>query len=279
MKIIVTHKNPDIDALSGIWLIKRFLDGWSEAEVKYVPMGETYDGRKADSDDDIIHLDTGGGRFDHHQSRKRTCAAKLILKHILEVQERKKVEKKALTRMINVVCEIDNGQDVVWSEPESDRYEFCFQNFFWNAPRADNFLDLAMQNLEMIFVTFKDKIHAEESIIKKGIVFESTWGKALAIQTRNDYVLFVGEKQGFVLVAKQDPKNGHLRIYSRFDEKVNLSRAYKKFMKMDPEATWYLHPSRHLLLNGSRTNPERVPTKLTLGEIIEVLKNSNGGGK
>ena len=42
MKIIVTHLSPDLDALASSWLLKRFLTGWTEAEITYVPAGETY---------------------------------------------------------------------------------------------------------------------------------------------------------------------------------------------------------------------------------------------
>ena len=40
MKIIVTHAAPDLDAVTSVWLIKRFLQGWNEAEVRFVPAGQ-----------------------------------------------------------------------------------------------------------------------------------------------------------------------------------------------------------------------------------------------
>jgi hypothetical protein len=41
---------------------------------------------------------------------------------------------------------------------------------------------------------------------------------------------------------------------------------------MDPQATWFLHVSKKMLLNGSPKNPKMKPTKLPLNDIIEVLK-------
>ena len=42
MKIIVTHMRPDLDAVGSVWAIKRFLPGWEEAIVRFVPAGEWF---------------------------------------------------------------------------------------------------------------------------------------------------------------------------------------------------------------------------------------------
>jgi histidine triad (HIT) family protein len=42
--------------------------------------------------------------------------------------------------------------------------------------------------------------------------------------------------------------------------------------KMDPQATWFLHVSGKMLLNGTSKNPTMKPTNLSLSDIIEVLK-------
>ena len=40
MKVVVTHSSPDLDAIASVWLIKKFLPGWEEATVQFVPAGE-----------------------------------------------------------------------------------------------------------------------------------------------------------------------------------------------------------------------------------------------
>jgi hypothetical protein len=54
--------------------------------------------------------------------------------------------------------------------------------------------------------------------------------------------------------------------------KVDFTQAYEALMKKDPQATWFLHASKKILLNGTTKNPDMKPTKLSLDEIIEVLK-------
>ncbi len=65
MKTIVTHLNPDLDAMAAIWLIRRFLPGWSKARVEFVPAGETFEGKPVA----IMSASTGmlgGARAQYH---------------------------------------------------------------------------------------------------------------------------------------------------------------------------------------------------------------------
>ena len=57
------------------------------------------------------------------------------------------------------------------------------------------------------------------------------------------------------------------------DVDVDLTPVYEKLKKMDPDATWYNHVSGRMLLNGSTKNPEMNGTKLTLEQVVEVLKS------
>src|SRR5947209_4451968 len=97
MKIIVTHSSPDWDAITSVWLLKKYLLGWQEAQVQFVPAGERLaesGKRKAEStlnaslltlhsieqigEDEVIHVDTGLGPLDHHQtSDDKVCGASL----------------------------------------------------------------------------------------------------------------------------------------------------------------------------------------------------------
>ena len=273
-KIIVTHAGPDLDALTSIWLLRRFLPGWERAKVNFVTAGETFRGAPPDADPEIVHVDTGFGRLDHHQKKEYNSAANLCLGKISKERDLKKVDREALKRLVVVVTEIDNGRDISWPETRSDRYEFMPHIFLINMPTGPDLVDLAMIVLDKIFQALKNKIRAEKTLKEEGQVCRTRWGKAVAVATGNDQVLQEGQREGFVLIAKQDPKSGHLRIYGRFDKKVDLTRAYKEVKKKDPAATWYLHTSCCLLLNGSRHNPKMVPTKLSLDEIISILKKA-----
>jgi hypothetical protein len=87
-KTIVTHTNPDLDAVTGVWLLKRF-HAMAEAEVAFVNTGNP--------DPDVLAeatavVDTGREfddsrlRFDHHhlpgQAANDTCAARQVYEFV-----------------------------------------------------------------------------------------------------------------------------------------------------------------------------------------------------
>jgi len=94
MKIVVTHSSPDMDAIASVWLIKKFLPGWETATVKFVPAGERIDSGKWQDkseispierieDDEAIHVDTGLGPLDHHQTASdKVCGASLAWNYV-----------------------------------------------------------------------------------------------------------------------------------------------------------------------------------------------------
>ena len=53
---------------------------------------------------------------------------------------------------------------------------------------------------------------------------------------------------------------------------IDLTLVYEQLKKMDPDATWFLHVSKKMLLNGTPKNPKMIPTKLSLSDIIRVLE-------
>lgn len=284
MKTIVTHLNPDLDAMSAVWLIRRFLPGWSKARVEFVPAGETFEGKPVDDDLEIIHCDTGGGKFDHHETDKDICAATLIWKEILKENPRLAARqgklddwhKKAVERMLTVINEVDHAKFLAWPKPSSDLWDFSFYQAlggvvgcFENEPVK--ILDSSLVFLDGIFKIFCEKIEAE-GIFEYGIKFKTVWGKGIAAKTDNAEFRYLALKSGFAVAVRQRPKTGHLGIYGNWQKGVNLREVYEKLLKLDPKATWFFHASGCLVLNGSVHNPKMKATKLGLEEAIEILK-------
>ncbi len=281
-KTIVTHLSPDLDALGAVWLLKKFAPEFAEAEVKFVPAGETLKGRPVDSDPEIIHVDTGLGKFDHHQTSKRTCATKLIYDWLIRTKKIKKDE--TLERLIEVITDVDwRAADLGYPEAADDRNAFLFnerqiikgwQKLYPHDP--GKIVDLGMPVLDGIWAGFKCKLEAEEAI-KKGREFKTRWGKGLGAETSAFGFMALAQMKGFAIVITRDPKRGFVRIHGMDQkglEEVNLTEAHKILKNKDPEASWYLHPSLRILLNGSPLNPKMRPTKLGLNEVIEVLKGA-----
>jgi len=274
-KIVVTHFSPDFDAVGAIWILRRFHPDFANAKIVFVPTGERLENQNI-AQEEIVHVDTGGGPFDHHETNKYTCATKLVWEW---AKKERKLRNPAVERIVNLVTEIDHARDLNWPEAIDDRYELGFPHILdgWKLafPSQDQkLMEWGLIYFDGLYHTLKAKIAAQKTIEKRGEEFQTRWGKGLAVESGNDKILEVAEKLGFAVVVKKDSRDGAVRIYGRADKGVNLRRAYQKFLKIDPNATWYLHPSKRLLLNGSRKKPGMRPSTLDLEEIIKIIKNS-----
>ncbi len=94
----------------------------------------------------------------------------------------------------------------------------------------------------------------------------------MGLETINDDVIKMAQMMGNAVVLRKDPRKGYVRIKASPAFDVDLTNTYEQLKKMDPEATWFLHVSKKMLLNGTPKNPKMVPTKLSLDQIISVLK-------
>ena len=276
-KIIVTHIFPDLDAICSIWLLQRFEADLKQAKIEFVPAGKTYQDQTVDSDPTVIHVDTGLGRFDHHQTNERICAAKLVFNYLKSEKKISLKYQSALKRLIEIVIQADQFEDFFWEDPANDRYEFFLQYLLDNLKLSGNLNDTelvyqGMALLDGVLFGLKQKIQSEEEI-KKGIEFETKWGKSLAVETQMMFDLKLAHKMGFRLVVRKEPETGFVAIKSQPKKELDLTAAYAALKTADPQADWFFHQSKHIISNGSRHNPQVKPSKLSLEEIKGVLTN------
>lgn len=289
MKTIVTHFAPDVDAVASVWLLKRFLPGWDEAKVEYVAAGKTLNNEIVDSDPDILHVDTGMGKLDHHQTGEDTCAARRTFEYIaaqfqisnIKYQKNGKnnyFSIEALERLVEVVNDIDHFREVYFPNPTADFYDFNLVAILDGLKllySTDNnrILEAGLICMDGIYKTFQNKVWAKSELKEKGVPFKTRWGKGIGIETVNDEAVRLAQKSGYVVAVRKDPKKEFVRIKVLPESTADLTNCYHKFKKLDPKATWFLHAGKKMLLNGSVKNPESIPTRLTLNEVIEVLKS------
>ncbi|MDP3941077.1 MAG: hypothetical protein Q8Q49_02080 [bacterium] len=307
MKIIVTHTSPDWDAIGSVWILKRYLPGWHDAGVEFVPAGQRLEASTLTSDagagdpvekigeDEVIHVDTGLGPLDHHQISDKTISGTgLSWQYILRLVDEGKIpiiesdkwqdRKDAIGRIVQFIIDTDHFREVFWTNPAADYHEFTILGLLdglklLKPEQDDYYVAFGREVLDAMLHTFENRIWAEREIKENGREFTMRFGKAIAFETLNDTVLKLAQKMGYVLVVRKDPRKGYVRIKARPDEKeprgineIDLTMAYEKLKESDPEATWFLHASKKMLLNGTPKNPKMIPTKLTLDEIVEILK-------
>ncbi len=294
MKVVVTHSSPDMDAITSVWLIKRFLPGWEDAQVKFVPAGERLPSSKDKEktietigENEVIHVDTGLGPLDHHQTQSdKVCGASLTFDFVKRTQnsqlathdsERMKDKIEAISRMVKVVVDIDHFKEVFWKDAMADYHEFSLVNILdglkLQKPGEDVFyVDFVSNCLDALLHEFENRIWAEKEIKENGKEFKTRFGKSIGFETLNDTVIKLSQKMGYVLVVRKDPRKGYVRIKASPGTDIDLTLVYENFKKIDPAATWFLHVSKRMLLNGSVKNPKMRPTSLSLEKIINILE-------
>jgi len=272
MKTIVTHIGPDLDAIAASWLIKTFFPDWEEAEIAFVPAGATLNKMDPDSDPEILHVDTGFGKYDHHASDGDICAALLVYEEIKAIHGADPV----LERMLTVINDVDHFREVFYPNAAADYWEFWLvgQIDGWRLIHRDDpikIMELGFESLDGIYQVMRNKIWAEKEL-ETAQEFATKWGKGIGFETINDEVVHQSQKRGYALVIRKDPKKGYVRIKSLPKAEIDLTPLYERLKKDEPDATWFLHASRHMVLNGSAKNPDMKPSKRTLEDLVEVIK-------
>lgn len=281
VKKIVTHTNPDLDAVVCLWLVKRFLPGWEKAEVKFAMADKSVSANQGrDNNPDELWVDIGRGKLDHHQTPAYLSATRLTWEYIQEQRQGQppgELETEAVEAMVEVVTQVDNAKDLFWPEVTEGRYSFYLHNLIdglrGGAETDEQVVEFSLRALDAALWRFKNRIKAE-SELAAGREFETPWGGAIAVETGNKQVLWQGEAKGYVLVVKKDPEKGGVQVYARPDSTVDLTKTYNRVQEVDPDSDWFLHSSKRLLLNQSSLNPGMRPTKLSLKKIMEILKEN-----
>jgi hypothetical protein len=296
MKIIVTHLSPDWDAIGGVWIIRRFLKGWENASVEFVPAGgrsvrvkdlPVDDTIQVVGHDEIIHVDTGLGPLDHHQTSDTTQSGTGRAWEYVQEQRHtsgqylKDSQEAAVSKVVKFIVDTDHFKEVFWPDAANERYEFTILGLlegmkYMKPEQHEYYVAWGMEILDALAYTFENRLWAEREIAQKGVEFETKYGKGIAFETENDTVLKLAQKMGYTLVVRKDTDHGYVRIKvlpAQSKEKdIDLTPVYEAVTKADPKSTWYLHISKKMLLNGSSKNPNSISTKLKVPDLIEILE-------
>lgn len=239
-------------------------------------------GFERDDFDEIVHTDTGLGRFDHHDAergmQKDVSATSLTYDHCCEVHP-ELYEDKALQELVKIVTELDHFGECFWPEANHSRYSFQLHEILSGVQRAglhtdETQLAFGMKCLDGVYKTLEELENAKEQLTK-GIEFETKWGKGIGVETNNDAVIKYAQKAGYAIVIKKDPDEFHARIKGIPIEGLDLTPLAEAVMAKDKIGSWYFHPAKTMLLNGSeKQSKDKAATPLTLNELIAMAKET-----
>lgn len=238
--------------------------GAAEAELQFVPAGQTLNGAPPDADSAIIHVDTGGGRFDHHQRASvDLCAAELVRRAVAP-------NDLPLQRMVQQVCQIDNARASAGDSAFFNinaliaGYNLLFPN------RPHHVASAMTPNLDAWYEHESRQIRLEQAFIHR-LEFDTPWGLGIAMESDEGGSSKLAYGRGAVLYAYRDG-NGWMGVAAQSRSQVDLSHVYGNLRHIDAHADWYLHPNKRLLLCGTPKAPPHTPSRLSLVELVEVIE-------
>lgn len=268
MKTLVTHINPHLDDISAIWLFKKFNREFKEAQIEFIPASR--DAALKEGAEDRVFFGTGGGKFDEHKGDLEDCAASLVWKEIKAsgTGEMSDIEIAAMDELIEWNRLIDLGKGTNY-----DFGPYSVQAFIRSkkSTQEDSLasLKLGEEILDRIFEIVKQNKQSEKDWEKR-IEFESKFGKSVAIESETVDRSFTRDK-GFNLVLMYDPGFKTAQYFTPSFE-IDLEPIHRKLIEKEPEAGWFLHQSRHMVICGSSSAPEHK-TGLSFEELIDLANN------
>ncbi len=265
---IVGHLAPDLDCLVAIWLLVRF-GGAEDAELRFVPAGTTLDDRLPDDDPAIIHVDTGGGRFDHHHTADQSLSAAELVRRVVAPAD------NTLRRLVDQVTRLDHAEQ----RPAKNGIFFHINDLIsgYNAlyPNHPHHVAYAMMpNLDAWYEQELRQIRLEQAFAER-LEFQTRWGPGIAMQSADGGSSRLAYGSGAVLYVYRDG-HGYMGIAARSRSPVNLEPVYSDLQRIDAEADWFLHPNRRLLLCGTPKAPPRHSSALSLEELVDVITDAVG---
>jgi hypothetical protein len=270
-KVLVTHVRPHLDDIAGIWLFQKYLPGWKDARVHFIPTtnkgGKPYGGKPVDTDPNIFHIGIGRGKFDEHKGNIGESAATLIHQEIKRKKQLPKtlIERKALERVIEYVLEGDLGQ-----RHGLPGWAYEFGTVIMWIPDSKERTRAGIVMLDALLSFFEDYEKLSKDWKKKKI-FKTQWGRGVGIISDKRATIRIYD-EGYVLAAQVDPKRGYRSIRAHANSRVDLTAAYKKAIALEPKADWYLHHSKRMLICGSEVAPQSIRSRLTLEQLIDLVK-------
>ncbi|OGE64810.1 hypothetical protein A3I48_01150 [Candidatus Daviesbacteria bacterium RIFCSPLOWO2_02_FULL_36_7] len=268
MKTLVTHINPHLDDIAAIWLFKKYHPEFTEAKIEFVSASRDLAAKEENADK--IFLGTGGGKFDEHKEGLQTCAASLVYEYLKTESfvPENSILRGALEKLVEWNKLIDTGK-----APDSQFDEFSIQSFIRckdsNKENSQKSVELGIEILERILVVLKRR---QQSIKdwEKRVEFESKFGKTAAIVSETIDREFCREQAGNLFLMYH-PKHKSVQYFTPSFE-IDLEPIYKKLKSLDPEASWFLHQSHHMVICGSSSAPDSKPTKLNFEQLIKAAK-------
>lgn len=268
MKTLVTHYRPHLDDVCAFWLLKRYLPEARDAALAFTATGPR--GGQQHDDEDTVCVGVGRGKFDEHKGDVGDCATTLVFKHILSKVTLDPREERAVRKIVDWTFLEDTGR--LSTVPYRDFTLPVLIELFPASEDSDRKVtELGFAILDALLVVQRNVVLVEDDWAKR-IEFDSRYGRAVALESAARKVDTFAYAKGFGLVVIVDPDRTYHTIRADAASSIDLTPAWEAIKAKDPDADWYFHHSKKMLICGGDHAPNARHSSLTLMDLVEALK-------
>jgi hypothetical protein len=286
----VGHRFPDDDVWVCMWLAHTFTN-MKEFQMVFVNAGETIPEEK--NGPFVLHFDTGMGRDDHHGKADRKPSSAQMLAERLGI-----INKPGLKPILDMVAAVDNINPLpptslhyaIEGFPRHERYRNG------NGVNWEMVKDAVFDLLDIIYGQERQRIASRETLKEHGVETSLPNGiKIIQLLWHPECREAAFENGAHVVVwtAKRGRDHFYTGIQVNRKYPLYLDNAAAALRTLERQArhekpngdnfkwcgkmmSWYLHDTKKLLLNGSRSwkPTEEEYTKLLPSQIIFAVQRA-----
>ncbi|MFA5810070.1 MAG: hypothetical protein WC935_07020 [Thermoleophilia bacterium] len=269
---IVTHRRPHLDEVCALWIIQKYWHEFSHANIEFVTTsptgGERWNNVAPDSNPFVIYVGVGQGQFDEHKGDVDDSAATLVWRETQARGSISKGEKQAVSRIVEYVKQEDMAQFIT-----NDLHQFGIPTIIsglYGVNKKDSHAVYAVgkQIMEALLFEMLKRISAE-SDWEGRVDFDTPWGKAAAVVTNIPGIERIAFSKGYVLLVSHNKEGTYHGMRGDPHSNVDLTDVAMRVKQREPEANWFLHQSKRLLLCGGEVAATENYSHLTLAELMD----------
>lgn len=294
MTLIITHTNPDWDAITGVWLLERY-GGFDNAEVAFVNTGNP-DQELLEKADAVVDTgkvwDTIRCRFDHHhlpgQQANDTCATKQVFDYVwsyrYDLAGGMDTEIEHLRPLVDLIFAGDTGRPEANASREIGLHALLSGYKAWykeQNPPNEILVAYGFGLLDVLDVRLRQQAVAKAELAEKA-VYKSEDGLVWAIKGSTGSTFAAYEEGARIVVFEGEPIEvdggttypvGIMRAGEWQEPHVgNLAEAVGENPLFTNEiGKWFKHPAGFFAGKGTPKAPVFEPPDVELVALAKAI--------
>lgn len=278
---IVTHLRPHLDEICALWLIQKYWPQFEDADIEFVATGPTggerWENIEPDSNPFVIYVGVGQGKFDEHKGAEgddKESAASLIWQETQNRCSIPKGYKEAVDRIVEYVKKEDLGHFMKNSNGQFGLPAILSGLYGINGRDSKRVYEVGRQLMEAIMFEMIKRVSAEKDWEGRR-EFDTPWGRGAAYISDVPGVERIAYSEGFVLVVNHNTTKTYHGFRADPDSSVDLTNVALRIEQLEPQAEWFLHQSKRMLLCGGDITNTTNNSNLSLDQLIQLVKKED----